>query len=1111
MCIRKTSSRTILVTILTLLLCGAPLLFAQTAPPPDTPATADKPSGTDRTSSGEKTSPPGTQYIFVPYDKEAGPKLDLKQSVLLPYAEFLRLKKIVDGKIDTPEFHPVASLVQSSYKGVAKKNVAVLDAEFVIEALARAEDRLEIRLPFAEAAVESAQVSEGKDASLGSLRDGAGVALFVKGGGRRVVQLRIAAPLRTLDAVSRLDFHVPRSAASSLVLKVDANVVLETDSGAVPAEASALKEGGTEIRAACGSRDRIVLAYRPRTEAVEAAARARFTVTEEIRLSVSSGDAHAEVRAAFAVLAGNVESVEVQLPAGVRLLNASGSFVKDWSAGDNRLCKITLMRPLTEAFNIRLDVQFEPAAAPAAAATEAAAPARLTVPEFRIPGAVRETGRIVVVPDEGLSVWPEETTGLEAVPAGVEGVPAARAFRFAQPGWKLVLSKRPVPARVRSDGLLLYEVTDDTVRLKSLHILKVSGRGIFGITFHAPEGYELREAGPPDLVSGFRQQGRDVEVNFRGEQRASCEVSLSFQKGRAGGEIVLEPLAVVGAEEDAGNVVLAMPVALRPKEVASSGLEATDVRGLRARLQPMLGADLDPVLGYRYFAPVFRGAASIERQRTRVTCESARLASVTPSLMRVDTTLGYNVEFSATDTFYILVPASAGEEVHFRGADIKEKFHAKSDSKDPDAPTTWTIRLQRRVIGRYDLGASFDVPLQGAESGKVLKARVPVVRAGGVARETGFVGVSRGENLEVRVPAGQEGLEARDVKELPAELASAFLGFRFFDPAKQKLELELIRHELEGVLGALIRRMHMETVLSDQGDATSEVYFEVQTNREPYLELKLPKEMAIWAAFVRGTPVRPTIRESDGAHLIELAKSDAQGQPFRVRLILYEKMPKLGRVGGLHFFVPEPLNMPVLRATCKLYLPPKYDYVWFGGTMRMELARGKPVRSWVEPAAELLLNDLPASVAGGVSQPALKPRQVSVSPQYSSAETEEEKRARLQVSAIEIPIVRAGQDFEFNRLSGVGDIRVHYWKTKALIVFRGAAFLALFLVILASMIRRKRMAPGWAALIVAILGASLTGGLWGLLFATALTASACALIAGLAFYGFTRLRAVRKP
>jgi hypothetical protein len=780
--------------------------------------------------------------------------------------------------------------------------------------------------------------------------------------------------------------------------------------------------------------------------------------------------------------------------------------VKDWSAGDNRLCKITLMRALTEAFSIRLDVQFELAAAAAAAA---AAPARLTVPEFRIPGAVRETGRIVVVPDEGLSVWPEETAGLEAVPAGVEGVPAARAFRFAQPGWKLVLSKRPVPARVRSDGLLLYEVTDDTVRLKSLHILKVSGRGIFGMTFRAPEGYELREAGPADLVSGFRQQGRGVEVNFRGEQRTSCEVSLSFQKGRAGGEIVLEPLAVVGAEEDAGNVVLAMPLALRPKEVASSGLEATDVRGLRARLQPMLGADLDPVLGYRYFTPVFRGAASIERQRTRVTCESARLASVTPSLMRVDTTLGYNVEFSATDTFYVLVPASAGEEVHFRGADIKEKFHAKSDSKDPDAPTTWTIRLQRRVIGRYDLGASFDVPLPGAESGKVLKARVPVVRAGGVARETGFVGVSRGENLEVRVATGLEGLEgleARDVKELPAELASAFLGFRFFDPAKQKLELELIRHELGWVLGALIRRMHMETVLSDQGDATSEVYFEVQTNREPYLELKLPKGMAIWAAFVRGVPVRPTIREADGAHLIELAKSDAQGQPPRVRLILYEKMPKLGTMGGLRFAVPEPLNMPVLRATCKLYLPPKYDYVWFGGTMRMELAQGKPVRSWVEPAAEALLNDLPASVAGGVSQPALKPRQVSVSPQYSSAETEEEKRARLQVSAIEIPIVRVGQDFEFSRLSGVGDIRVHYWKTKALILFRMAAFIVLFLGILASMIRRKRLSPGWAALILAILGASLTGGLWGLLFATALTASAAALAIGLVFHVITRLR-----
>ena len=171
-----------------------------------------------------------------------------------------------------------------------------------------------------------------------------------------------------------------------------------------------------------------------------------------------------------------------------------------------------------------------------------------------------------------------------------------------------------------------------------------------------------------------------------------------------------------------------------------------------------------------------------------------------------------------------------------------------------------------------------------------MQIAVPFVRAVGVARETGFVAVSRGENLEVRV-AKSEGLEARDIKELPPALSSAFLGYRYFEPEKVSLSLDLMRHEVEPVLGALIRRMHIDTVLTDQGEATHEAIFEVQNNREQYLVLKVPGNMEIWGAFVRGVPVRPTTRESDGARLIELTKSESKDDAFRVRLVMHEKLP----------------------------------------------------------------------------------------------------------------------------------------------------------------------------------------------------------------------------
>ncbi|HUT23695.1 MAG TPA: hypothetical protein VM492_05085 [Sumerlaeia bacterium] len=1098
-------------------------------------AQAPSPAGEARTAApaGRASSPPAS-IVFVPYEKIAGPKLGAKDSVLLPYAEFLRLKNAAAGKPDSADFKPRASIVQSEFHGSVEGDVAKFDAEFIIEALARPEDALEVRLPFSGASVESAVLTKGAGASIGGpLGKEGGLSLFLRGEGERVLRIRLVAPLRSDGNAKRLDFRVPAAAASSLILQVGEEVTLQPVRGALPASVvalkegvSALKQGGSEIKAACGSRDRLLLAYRPKVEVTGAAAESRLAVSEEIRLSVSPRSTSAQVGVDVSVLAGRVDAIAFDLPASARLLGVSGPFVKDWRVADqNRRCDVSLAPALSEPFNLTLVLDLDRSASPTAAV---GALPRLEVPEFRVVGAARESGRVLIVPDPGLSVWPEEIAGLETVSAK-DGGAAARAFRFAQPGWRLVLSRRLTPARVLSDGLILYEVTEEFVRLKSEHRLKVSGRGIFGVTLQVPERFELREAAPSSLVSGYRQDGRLVEVNFRGEQLGDCALNLSLQRSRrrredrVSGEsqIQLEPIGVVGADEDAGNVALAMPSALRAAELESSGLEATDVRTLQDRLRPLLSENVALVLGYRYFRPDFRGLTSIERQRTRLTCETARLVSVMPSLMRVNATLDYNVEFSATDEFHMLVPASAGEDVRFSGADIKEKTRTDPGAgvgeeaqgpREARAPyedlTTWTIRLQRRILGPYRLGVSLDMPLAGADSGEALNVLVPVVRATKVARETGYVGVSRGESLEVGVSKA-EGLEPRDVKELPAELVSAFLGFRYFDPQKQLLELKLVRHELEGVLGALIRRMHVDTVLSDQREAVHEIFFEVQNNREPYLELRLPEGMQIWAAFVRGAPVRPTIRRSDGARLIELIKSEGWDKAFRLRLILRETLPggDMGILGKLVFKPPEPINMDVLRLTWKLYLPAKYRYVSFGGTMRQDL-KGAP--SWIEPAAESLLNDLPASLAGGIAQPTRRPPQSRAPAQYGVEETEEEKRARLQGAALDIPIVREGSQFEFSMLSGIGFIETNYWRTKALILLQGAAWLALFALVAVAMWRQRqterRFAVGAAATAVAFIAASLTEGLAGRLCATALVAAGAALALGLLAYAIARSR-----
>ncbi|MBN1900760.1 hypothetical protein JW926_05465, partial [Candidatus Sumerlaeota bacterium] len=781
----------------------------------------------------------------------------------------------------------------------------------------------------------------------------------------------------------------------------------------------------------------------------------------------------------------------------LQLRDISGPFVKDWTPSDQGKCTIAFSRSLSEPFNIRMNLLMD---VPSTAE-------KFSIPQFRIPDAVGETGLIRLKPSSGIALWIEESSGLEPISDSSDADLVTRRYRFEQPGWKLLASKEPIPPRLRSEGIILYEVTEQTVRLRSRHHITISGSGVFNVIFTIPAGYELREAGPSTIVSGFRQQERQVEINLKGEQRAPMDIDLRLQRPRSSEEkeVALEPLVIAGAEEDSGSVALSTPRALSATEISAHNLESTDIRNLLNQIAPLQTPELAPVLGYRYFTPVFRALASIEKQRTRLSCETSRLISIMPSLMRVDATLDYTVEFSATDSFHLLLPASVGDDVRFTGADIKEKFHAPlaREGLVDNELTTWTVRLQRRYLGPYSLHVSFDIPLAGSDEGKTLLIDIPRIRASGVVREIGYIAVSRGENLEVRV-ARSDGLEVRDTKELPRQLSTAFLGFRYFDPVKHSLKLELIRHELESVLGALIRRMHIETVLNDQRQAVHELILEVQNNREQYLELVLPDTLEIWSAFVRGVPVRPITRQSDGARLIELTKSETRDSAFRVRLILRETLPggPMKMKGALVFDPIRRINIPVLRTTWKIYLPRGYKYIDFGGTMRLEMG-GRP--SWIEPAAEKLLNDIPASLAGGVAQPGLNPPLKAPSIDYDATETEEEKKARLQGEALDIPIVREGVQFVFSKLSGVGSVEIHYWKRKPLVILHGFVGVILFLALLWLMRMGKRPQLGLAAFAVFFIGASLTGGLAGRLFATSYAVSFLALALSLLIFLVKRI------
>src|SRR5258708_38936368 len=97
----------------------------------------------------------------------------------------------------------------------------------------------------------------------------------------------------------------------------------------------------------------------------------------------------------------------------------------------------------------------------------------------------------------------------------------------------------------------------------------------------------------------------------------------------------------------------------------------------------------------------------------------------------------------------------------------------------------------------------------------------------------------------------------------------------------------------------------------------TKVHYQVRNQLKQYLSVRLPKDAALWSAFVAGEPVKPT-QAQDGSYRIPLAKSqlgDQGQQGFPVELIFYRNVPKFMPVGYRAMALPMP-DAPVSRMIC---------------------------------------------------------------------------------------------------------------------------------------------------------------------------------------------------
>ncbi len=400
------------------------------------------------------------------------------------------------------------------------------------------------------------------------------------------------------------------------------------------------------------------------------------------------------------------------------------------------------------------------------------------------------------------------------------------------------------------------------------------------------------------------------------------------------------------------------------------------------------------------------------------------------------------------------------------GDSIQEKVLRAGKNKKKNQ---WHIRLQKRILGDYQLRVRFEKAMGEIPVGKGSLVPVPGIRIVGTEQEQGWIAISKRPNLEIEPVV--RALEPVDPKELPsvAHGSQVFLAYRYLKHP-WTLNLKVTRHEYEAVLTTIIQRAHFETVVSAEGASTTELILMVQNNQRQYLELRLPgfgseAEAKILSLTVAGKPVRPA-RRGDGTTMIRMIKSASAKEAFPIRMVYESKERAFSFRSSSHEFVsPAFLDIPVSRTTWTVYLPFGFKHYSFGGNLR-------PVRQGAHGWARTMAA-MPREIRTpgfGESRAGLRPSKVRLG--VKKPALKEQDQAGAGVLPIDVSLVAEGQSLSFSKLGGQGQLRIDSMSERLYYAIHFVLFVLAIVICVG--IGKGRLLPGRpgigiTALVVAVL------------------------------------------
>ena len=611
---------------------------------------------------------------------------------------------------------------------------------------------------------------------------------------------------------------------------------------------------------------------------------------------------------------GQLSELTIAVPDGITVTDATSKLVNSWRFDPEAgTLQIQFSAPQKATFDLRVRSQ----------QTAGAFPYEKTLSLLGVNGAAGELGLAGLATSSEVQLDSASVDGL--APINLEDFPAAmaqsvqgefagltvrRAYRYSGRAAGLTLTASAVQPDIRITSNQRLSLGEDrSVLLVNLGV-RITRAGVFKLSFVLPEGLEV-ESITGNALSHWTdiEDGGDTVVTLH--LKGKTEGNAQFQINLAG----------AGLEKTESWQV--PRVAIREATKEKGQLFIIPEQGIRVYMKDREGvSQLDPkqagirdrgVLAFRLLQGDWTLSFDVERVDPWIQAVFLQDASIRQGMVKYRGVLEYQIENTSLKTLRVALP-DAAQGVAFTGNQVSD--FVKGDTVE-DGRAVWDVKLDRRMIGKYQLTVSYQVPL--AEDAAGLPVEVQSLQAVDVNLQRGFISVRTEGRILLKAGPAPDGLYSVEWSQVPRSLKGALnleetqLVFRSVKPATLSVDAQI--QEIASVVDAQVIEGEFSTELSGSGNAVTYVRLQLRQGDERELRVTLPKDSKFWSAFIDGKGVLPW--EDNGEVVIPLEKNPGEDS---ASVVEFYYQSSVGKGEDMTLAGPD-IDLPMENLKWTVYVP----------------------------------------------------------------------------------------------------------------------------------------------------------------------------------------------